>query len=279
MKVNTLQWSSKDGIQFYGKSWEPENGQIKAVINLVHGMGEHIDRYEHVADFFTSNGYAIIGFDHRGHGKSGGNRGHIPSYDAILDDVDTLLKQSAVRYPGKTMFLYAHSMGAGVVANFLIRRQPMNIVKAVLLSAPYFRLSFPQPAVKLWLGRMTQNLLPTLTLPTGLNADHISRDKKEVSKYKNDSLVHDKVSAMMGISLVDAGEYAIENADKIKIPVLALHGTADQLTSCDATKLFAQKAGNIVELKLYEGLYHEIHNEPEKQQVLNDALHWFEKHL
>lgn len=277
MKTTDLQWKTSDGIDISAICWEPDNGEIKAVINLVHGMGEHIRRYGHVAAFFTAHGYAMIGFDHRGHGKSGGSRGHIPSYDAILDDVELLLKKSSEKYTGKPAFIYAHSMGGGVTANLLIRRNPL--VRGALLSAPYFRLSFQQPAIKLWLGRITQNLVPKLTLPTGLNADHISRDKKEVAKYKSDPLVHDKVSAMMGISLVDAGEYAITHANEVKVPVLALHGSADQLTDCNATKEFAAKAGKLVQLKIYEGLYHEIHNEPEQQTVLNDALQWFDSLL
>jgi alpha-beta hydrolase superfamily lysophospholipase len=277
MKTTDLQWKTKDGVDIHAVCWEPDNGEIKAVINLVHGMGEHIRRYDHVARFFTEKGFVIVGFDHRGHGKSGGPRGHIPSYDAILDDVELLLKKSSERYPHKPAFIYAHSMGAGVTANLLIRRNPD--IKGALLSAPYFRLSFQQPAIKLWLGRVTQNLIPKLTLPTGLNADHISRDKKEVAKYKSDPLVHDKVSAMMGISLVDAGEYALAHANELKVPVLALHGSADQLTDCNATKEFAAKAGKLVQLKIYEGLYHEIHNEPEQQTVLNDALQWFESLL
>lgn len=273
MKTTDLQWKTSDGIEISAVCWEPENEEIKAVINLVHGMGEHIRRYGHVADFFTTHGFAVMGFDHRGHGKSAGPRGHIPSYDAILDDVELLLKKSSEKFPGKPAFIYAHSMGAGVTANLLIRRNP--VIRGAVLSAPYFRLAFQQPAIKLLLGRLTQHLIPQLTLPTGLNADHISRDKNEVAKYKSDPLVHDKVSAMMGISLVDAGEYAIAHAHEIKVPVLALHGSADQLTDCNATKEFAAKAGKLVELKIYEGLYHEIHNEPEKQMVLNDALQWF----
>jgi len=278
MISKTFFWNSKDGNRTYVRCWEPEANAPKAVINLVHGMGEHVDRYEHVADFFTARDYAVIGIDHRGHGKSDGNRGHIPSYDAILDDIEMLLRKSAEMFPGIPAFLYGHSMGAGVSANYLIRRQPKGL-KATLLSAPYFRLAFPQPAPKIWLGRLTQNLVPKLSLPTGLNADHISRDKTVVTRYKNDPLVHDKISAMMGISLVDAGEYALEHAAEVSIPTLIMHGTGDQLTSADASKEFAATAGDTVQIKLYDGLYHEIHNEPEKEQVLADILSWFESHL
>lgn len=271
-------WTAKDGTRLYIRYWEPENMAPKAVINLVHGMGEHVDRYEHVANFFTSNGFALVGFDHRGHGKSDGNRGHIPSYDVLLDDVELFLEKNAETYPGIPAFLYGHSMGSGVSANFLIRRKPQGL-KAALLSAPYFRLAFPQPTPKLWLGRMMQNVLPKLSLPTGLNADHVSRDKTVVTRYKNDPLVHDKISAMMGISLVDSGEYALAHAKEVEVPTLVLHGTGDLLTSHEASKEFAEKAGKNVEIILYEGLYHEIHNEPEQEKVLNDALTWFNKFI
>ena len=277
MKTSELSWKTNDGINIYAKTWQPENDSIKAAITLVHGMGEHVGRYEHVAQALIDAGFAILGYDHRGHGKSGGPRGHIPSYEQFLDDVTIALDQTKKQFTSVPHFIYGHSMGGGLVANYLIRRQPQ--LQAALLTGPYFRLKLKQPAIKLALGRFTENLLPKLTLPTGLSADHVSRDSEVVRKYKNDPLVHDKISAKMGISLIDAGEYAIAHAAELKVPTLVMHGTGDLLTDPDASAEFVKNAGSIAQLKLYQGLYHEIHNEPEKEEVFKDMIQWWNNHL
>lgn len=276
MKTNQYNWTTSDGLKLFAKSWLPDS-DIKGVITWVHGMGEHIERYEHVAKVFTDAGYAIVGYDHRGHGKSDGGRGHIPSYDQFLDDVTLALNKTNELVPNVPKFIYGHSMGGGLVANYLIQRQPK--VNAAILSAPYFRLTNPQPPLKLALGRMTQNLVPKLTLPTGLNPNHISRDPQEVAKYIQDPLVHDKVSAKMGIAIVDAGEKAIAQAGKVKVETLIVHGTGDQLTDSNGSVAFAKNAGPEVHIKLMDGLYHELHNEPEKEEVFKTYLDWLDSHL
>ncbi len=276
MKTNTHNWQTNDGINIYAKTWEPEDGNSKGVITLVHGLGEHIERYNHVAEALTGAGFSMLGYDQRGHGQSGGSRGHIPSYEQFLDDVSLAIQKTTELLPKAPHFIYGHSMGGGLVANYLIRRQPK--LKAAILSAPYFRLTNPQPALKVSLGRLTQNLLPKLTLPNGLNPNHISRDKNVVEKYINDPLVHNKISAKMGISIVDAGEYAIEHAAEIKVPTLILHGSGDQITSPEASQLLANKS-EVVKIKLLPRLFHEIHNEPEKQEVLNAIIDWLNSHL
>ena len=277
MKTNTFKWTTTDGLELFAKSWQSDNQAPKAVITLVHGLGEHIERYEHVAQVLTDVGYAIVGYDQRGHGKSQGNRGHIPDYDQLLDDVTLALNKTKELFPNLPLFIYGHSMGGGLVANYLIRRQPK--LQAAILTAPYFGLTNPQPAIKLALGRLTQNLVPKLSLPSGLNADHISRDSEEVRKYKNDPLVHDKISAKMGISMIDAGVYALENANKISVPTLLLHGKGDEITSPKASAEFAKNAVSIVQIELFDKLYHEIHNEPEKQLVFDSIIKFLNSHL
>lgn len=277
MKTNTFKWTTTDGLGLFAKSWQSDTQTPKAVITLVHGMGEHIERYEHVAEVLTNEGYAIVGYDHRGHGKSDGNRGHIPDYDQLMDDVTLALNKTKELFPKLPLFIYGHSMGGGLVANYLIHRQPK--VNAAIITAPYFGLTHPQPAIKLALGRLTQNLVPKLSLPTGLNADHISRDPEEVRKYKNDPLVHDKISAKMGISMVDAGAYAVEHANKISVPTLVLHGKGDEITSPKESEKFAKNAGSIVQIQLFDKLYHEIHNEPEKAMVFKSIIDFLNSHL
>src|SRR4051812_3340793 len=186
MKNTILKWKSNDGLEIFGQKWEPENGTVMKVICLVHGFGEHSSRYEHVAKFFTDNQYGVITYDHRGHGRSGGKKGHFPSYDEFMNDVENLLKQADQHFPNVPKILYGHSMGGNVVANFAIRRNP--VVAGVVISSPFFKPAFVPPAIKIALGKLMRNLIPSFSLPSGLDPSGISRDKEVVKKYTSDPL-------------------------------------------------------------------------------------------
>lgn len=271
MNTTELSWKTSDGLNIHGKKWETSM-PIKAVICLMHGMGEHINRYNHVAEMFTTNGYAVIGCDQRGHGKSAGQRGHFPDFDTFLNDVDALLKAASTHFPATKQILYGHSMGGNLVANYLLRRQPK--IAGAILSSPYFQLAFQPAPAKLKVGRLLKGILPFLSMSSGLDSSAISRDVEEVKKYNDDPLVHDKVSAKMGIEMIETGQWAIDNADKLSIPTLLYHGTADRLTSHHGSELFAEKAGKLVTFISLEGLYHETHNEPEKREVFKKIILW-----
>ncbi|MFN8294781.1 MAG: alpha/beta hydrolase [Chitinophagales bacterium] len=272
MKNTILNWKSNDGLTIFGQKWESETATPKAVICLVHGFGEHSSRYEHVAQFFTDNNYAVITYDARGHGKSEGKRGHFVSYDEFLNDVENLLKQADVHFANLPKIIYGHSMGGQVVANFALKRNPK--VAGLILSSPFFQPGFAPPAIKLAAGRLMRNLIPSFSLPSGLDVNAISRDKEVVKKYSNDPLVFDSISSKMGIELIEFGAEAVENASKLKLPTLLFHGTADKLTSFEESKKFANNAGSNVTFIEYKGLFHECHNEPEKAEVFQNMLKW-----
>lgn len=272
MKNTILNWKSNDGLEIFGQKWESETNAPKAVICLVHGFGEHSSRYEHVAQFLTDNQYAVIAYDHRGHGRSGGRKGHFISYDEFMNDVENLVKQAELNFPNLPKIVYGHSMGGNVVANYAIKRQPK--VAGIILSSPFFNTAFQPPAIKIAVGKFMRNLIPTLSLPSGLDVNAISRDKEVVKKYSNDPMVFDIISSKMGIELIEFGQEAITNAAKLSLPTLIFHGTADQLTSFESTKQFVANAGKNITFIPYEGLYHECHNEPEKAVVLENILNW-----
>ena len=271
MNTTELSWKSSDGLNMYGKKWATDSTP-KAIICLMHGMGEHINRYDHVAEMFNKNGYAVIGCDHRGHGKSGGQRGHFPDFETFLNDVDALLNIVSQHYPETKKILYGHSMGGNLVANYLLRRQPK--IAGAILSAPYFQLSFKPSPIKLFVGRLLKGIFPSLAMDSGLDSSSISRDNEEVRKYDADPLVHGKVSAKMGIEMIETGQWTLDNVTKLSIPTLIYHGSADKLTSFEASKEFAKKAGNLVTFVPFEGLYHETHNEPEKEEVFKVIIAW-----
>lgn len=271
MKHETFNWN-QDQTEFFGQYWKVDNA--KGNIALVHGMGEHSGRY---ADFVVPNlnaaGYSVIAFDHFGHGKTLGKRGHCPSYEAVLDSVDNLLKKSN-EFLGADLpvFLYGHSMGGNVVANHIIQRK--SAVKGAIISSPMLKLAFDPPAWKLIAGKFMRNIYPAFQEATGLDASAISRDTKAVEKYKNDPLVHDKVTVNFSLPFFEAGDYAIENAAKITIPTVVIHGTADAITDHKGSESFVKNSKGKASLKLYDGGYHELHNEPNKKEVLSDLISW-----
>ncbi len=266
--------TTTDGLQLQGASFSPL-GEIKGVIVLIHGMGEHFGRYQHVIDFFMSIHYAVMGMDYRGHGTSQGKKGHISSYKQLMDDTDLLVKKAGELFNGLPLFIYGHSLGGNIAANFVLRNQPA--LKGLIITAPYFKLAFNPPQWKVSLSKIMAKILPALTLPTELELAALSREQSIVDAYKKDPLVHDKISSTFFLNVHAAGLYPIEHARELKIKTLAMHGTADRITSYQGTVAFAQNNPQMIELKLWEGLYHEIHNEKEKQQVFDYIGGWLEK--
>jgi alpha-beta hydrolase superfamily lysophospholipase len=241
-------------------------------------MGEHSTRYTHVAEFFTKHGYAILANDRVGHGKSKGKRGHVDKYEQLLDDIIKLHSEATRKFSGVPVFLYGHSMGGGIVLNYLLRN-PKNGLQGIIATSSALKLAFEPPAFKIVLGKLMRNIYPGFSQTNEINPEHISRDKAEVEAYKKDPLVHNLITAETGMGLLQWGKDALEKVGKVNTPLLLMHGSADQLTSHKGTEAFAQKADGDVTLKIWDGLYHEIHNEPEKQQVLEYMLQWIESKM
>ncbi len=243
---------------------------------LVHGLGEHCGRYKHVGASLTDVGLAVLAFDQRGHGRSEGKRGFIPSYDALMNDIGVLLEQAGKRYPGKPQILYGHSLGGNEVLNYALRRKPA--LAGVVATSPGLRTAFKPPTAQLAAGKVMNRLYPAFTLANGLDVTAISRDPAVVQAYQTDPLVHDRLSARLGVAILETGEWAMTRAGQFPLPLLVVHGTADRITSHRASDEFAGKAPSCT-LKLWDGLYHETHNEPEKDEVLAFLAGWLLERL
>jgi len=261
---------------FYGSYFQPES--VKAAIVLIHGMGEHSKRYEKdVIPYFNQNSIAVITYDQFGHGKTEGKRGHNPGFEAVLDCVTVVLEKTKELYGDVPIFLYGHSMGGNVVINYALRRK--NKLKGVIATSPFLQLAFEPPSWKLFLGKILLKVAPQVTMQSGLEVTAISRDKNEIEAYKNDPLIHDKISPNYSVVFMETGEWAMKNAKKLKIPMLLLHGTGDRLTSYKGSEFFAQNATKKVTLKLFHGAYHELHNDIVKQEVMDNMITWINKIL
>jgi len=262
--------------KFYGQFFEPKT--INAVVVLVHGMGEHSGRYKKfVIPELNKNSIAVITFDHFGHGKTEGKRGHNPGYNEVLDSISYVLEKTKELFGEKHTFLYGHSMGGNAVINYALRRD--NNLKGVIATSPLLKLSFEPPKWKLNIGKALLNIYPALIMSSGLDVNAVSRDKKAVEAYINDPLNHDKVSPNFSILFIENGEWAIDNAQKLKVPMLLMHGTGDKLTSYKASQEFSKNAGDLVKLELYEGAYHELHNDLIKEDAVGKVINWINTNL
>jgi len=280
MRTFQSEWESKDGITFFAQGWEPDQGKPKAFVALVHGLGEHTARFAHVGKAMTEAGYALAGFDLRGHGKSGGPRGHSPSLDAYMQDIREFLQLMTQRYPGIPHFLYGHSLGGLLALAYTIQYGAR--LRGVVVTGAALRDSLQAQRAKLAMVRLFALILPKMTMASGLDISTISRDREIVEAYRIDPLVHTSITLGFGRAGLDAIDLCFARAKEFPTPLLMIHGTADKITYPSGSEEFARlvsEAGTDVTLKLWDGLYHEVHNEPEKVEVFKFIIKWLDNHL
>ena len=279
-KQSKIKWRFKtqDGLELFAHAF-PTEDEPKAVLCIVHGHGEHIERYEHVAAALNQVGYSVIGYDHRGHGQSDGLRGHIPSYEMLLDDMTRFRMEVKDHYPNIPHFVLGHSLGGNIVLNYILRKKPKNLA-GVIVTGPWLKLAFDPPAIKIMLGKMMDKIYPAFLQESGLETAAIARDPEVVRAYEEDALVHSKISARLFVEGYESGLWALEHANEFPLPLLLMHGSADRLTSFEASKEFAAKApADKMTFKVWDGFYHELHNEPEKEEVFKTMIDWMDNRL
>jgi alpha-beta hydrolase superfamily lysophospholipase len=267
-------WMSSAGVTLWARRWEPEN-DVQAVVGLVHGLGEHAGRYGDLVARLTAAGYAVCALDLRGHGRSGGRRGHT-LVEECLSDIDRLLDDAARRHPGKPRFLYGHSFGGLLVLSHLLRRR--TAVAGAVVTGPALHTDLRAQKVKVLATRVLGRFLPQVSIPSGLDSSLISRDPAVVADYRADPLVHDKVSFGFGLQALGAIDHALAHAGELPVPLLMLHGGADRLTFPSGSKAFAAAATGDCTLRIIDGAYHELHHEPEREKVFDEIISWLEAH-
>ena len=265
-----------DGLSLYFQLWQTEDEQ-KGVVCLVHGLGEHGGRYAYWANLLNQAGYTLMIYDLRGHGKSGGQRGHVSSFEDYLKDTDILLKEAQDRFPKVAIFLYGHSLGALIVSEYILSRRPK--LNGVILTALSNKTPLQEQKLKVTLSKLLGSLIPKVSLASGLVPSTISRDPEVVRLYVNDPLVHHQVSLGWGKSTLDNIAWTEQHASEWALPVLFMHGENDQLGYADGSREFAAKIKGDCTLKIWPGLFHEVHNEPEKEQVFAYLKKWMDDHL
>lgn len=272
----TSQIINQKSLKLFFQTWQPD-GQAKGAILLVHGMGEHSGRYLHVGEYLTKKGFAVFTCDLRGHGKSGGQRGHITPKDYYLSEIDILFSQADQQFPRLPRFLYGHSLGGLLVLNYTLRRKPE--VAGVIVTGAGLRTALEKQTVKIIAARIFSKLLPAMSMPSGLDATSISRDEQVVRAYQSDPLVHDRATPAFAITSLSTIHYIFSHAAEFPCPLLVMHGGADKLTYPRGSQELAETVGDKCTLKIWDGLYHELHNEPEKLEVLEYTVDWITQHL
>ena len=265
-------FTSFDDLEIYHQAWLPDGDPV-AVVMLVHGLGEHSGRYAHVALSLNDAHFAVHALDHRGHGKSEGKRTFVKSYDEFMTDLVQFRSSVEAQHPGVPLVVLGHSMGGNLAVGHVLDHQ--SGVAGLALSGAALQVGSDLTPTKLKMFRLIAKFAPGLR-PEGLSADAISRDPAVVAAYRDDPLVFTgKISAGLGAALIDAMERFPARYAELTLPVLVMHGTEDQLASIDGSKALEAGAVNAdVTAHYYEGLYHEIFNEPEQDQVLTDLMSW-----
>ncbi|MDP4223880.1 MAG: lysophospholipase [Bacteroidota bacterium] len=268
-----IRLSNKQILKGFIKS--PGN-QVRAILILVHGLGEHIQRYTGWAEMFGREGIGFTGVDLPGHGASDGKRGHIKNHGVTDEMIEIIISECRKTFPGTPLFIYGHSLGGGIVLDYLIRKNPN--VKGAIVTSPWLRLSFEPDKSKVKLAGMIKHIFPGLVQPSGLVVEHISHVPEVVEKYKNDPLVHDRISVNLFYNAMMSGKNTIKNASNLKTPLLLIHGSDDKICSPEGSREFASKTP-LAEFRLWENGYHELHNESFSKEVFVYILDWINRRL
>jgi alpha-beta hydrolase superfamily lysophospholipase len=271
-----------DGLTLATRRWLP-NRRPKAAVALVHGIGEHSGRYAHVATHLMLHGYGAYAFDLRGHGRSEGEpRAYAESFDAYVGDLDRFLDSVRAERraePRRPLFLYGHSLGGAIAAAYVIERGADGLAGLVLSSAALRIPADLSPLLQKAAGVLSR-FVPRLPV-SKLDTSHLSRDPAVVRAYEEDPLVYTGgVRARVGAEVLRVTEHVQQHADAFALPLYLYHGTADRITDPAGSRWLHEHAPAADKsLKLYEGLYHETHNEPERERVLDDLTAWLDAHV
>jgi len=268
--------TTTDGLRLYLRRHElpSPHGEIL----IVHGFGEHSGRYVELTNHLVNNNYSVTAYDHRGHGLSDGLPGHVESFSEYDEDLAKIVKSIKERTDVKSLFVIGHSMGGLIALRHAARKD--TAISGTVVSAPLIDVAVPVPAHKLMIARVGARMAPRMRLDNEINPSYLSRDPEVGRAYASDPLVNRKVSAKWFSEAKQAMHEVTEWAPEIKVPVLVMHGTEDRLASVVATQRIFERIGSAdKELEILSGYYHELFNEPERQEIFKRVTKWLGKHL
>jgi alpha-beta hydrolase superfamily lysophospholipase len=273
MKQRDMEFPGCGDVTLYAQAWLPD--EVPQVLLVVsHGLAEHGGRYEGLAARLVGHNCAVYALDHRGHGRSGGPRANIERFEYVVSDLGTFIGRAQRQHPGVPVVLLGHSMGGAIALACALRYQ--DVLRALVLSAP--ALAPPEPPTGL--RRLALRASSAWRPDSGvlqLQSSYVSRDPEVVKAYERDPRVfRGQIPARTVAELLDGMEFIGEHAHELQLPVLVQHGTADRLVPLAAVQPIYQRLGlqKRRTIHLYDGLYHEVYNEPERERVFRDLVSW-----
>jgi acylglycerol lipase len=277
MKHLEGQFKGLGNLNLFYQCWLPVD-EPKAILLVVHGLAEHSGRYSNLVNYFTLKGYAVYGFDQRGHGKSDGVKGYVERFSYFVDDLDIFLRLVRSRHPDVKIFLVGHSIGGTIVTAYAILHQ--DEFDGLILSGATLSIPTDVGFGTIFAARLLSLILPKAGLYI-IDAESISRDKSVVNAYVDDPFVYrGKIRARLGVEIIKAMATVKRRTSEIHLPILVMHGAADRLSDPEGSKILYQKASSEDKtLELYRDYYHELFNEPGHKQVLADVESWLKKHV
>lgn len=274
MRHETGDFVAGDGMLLHRQRWRPD-GQSRAVVAIVHGYGEHSGRYSSYIQHLVPRGYALYGFDLRGHGRSPGQRGHIMSWDEYRGDVGMFLQFVEEQEPDTPLVLLGHSMGGLIALDFALRHP--DGLAGVIASAPALAQTAVSPLLML-VGRLLSRIHPSFSMESRLNGSSLSRDPDAVVLFENDPLIHTRGSARLAVEMSRTMDWTNAHAGLWRLPLLMLHGTHDRIVPYSASRaFFEQIPTQDKEFVTYKGGYHEPHHDIEVGRVMGDVERWLDR--
>lgn len=277
MKHTEGKFTSVRDLNFYYQGWLPD-GDVKSILFVVHGLGEYCGRYTNLINRFVPLGYAVYGLDHIGHGKSDGEREVLERFEDFTLPLTAYYNMVKSWQPGKPIFIYGHSMGGLITSFYLLDNQEK--FKGAILSAAGVKVPANISQMTVTMGKILSAIAPRAGL-LALDATGVSRDPEVVKTYVNDPLVfHGKTPARLAAEMLRAMQRVTTEVEKLSLPLFILQGSADKLVDPAGSQMLFDKSGSKDKtIKMYEGLYHEVHNEPEREMMFKDLEAWLQAHI
>lgn len=269
--------TSNEIVPLFIESWPGKADSNRALL-IVHGLGEHNGRYQHVPEYLGTEFRQIYAMDQRGHGRSGGLRGYAPNFDCFIEDIKRVAAEVASREQGRKLYLYAHSFGGLVALSYLLKERQTPFVGAIV-SAPLLGITVKVPSYKKMLGEVLGRTLSRVQLRNEINPSLLSHDPRVVEAYVKDRLVHDKITPRLYLDMTTAMGWVNTQAGPLACPTLFLIPGDDRVVDSKKTlEFFRQLKYREKDVREYPGMFHEPHNETEKEKVFGDIKQWLKQH-
>ncbi len=276
MHHQTGQLIAADGVNLFVQTWAGDN-HAQGILLLVHGLGEHSDRYQHYIDYFVPRGYTLYAFDTRGHGRSGGPRVYVDHFQQYVDDIARVVSHIRSAYGSHKPFVLGHSLGSLMALSYGL--QCPDEIAGVIATGTALRDALELPAWKRSLARVLSRLTPTLQIKNGVAASYLSHDPAVVAAYEHDPLIQYTGTPRLLAEVEARRAWLLDRAFEWRIPLLMLHGGDDRICLLEGTRAFyTGLPDGLAELRIYDGLYHEIHNELDKERVFAAIERWLQAH-